>query len=192
MNKKMVDVVCENPDCKKEFKRYIGEYNRRIRLGKKQYCSLHCYAKHDGVNNLRFVTADDDKKNRENIKKHAGNRRDGYSPFRYFVKVLKNENRSEKRILGQNELDVVYLKQLWEAQKGKCPITGWDLELPFGAVGWKTKLGAKRASLDRIDNTKGYEKGNVRFVSYMANIARNEMSDKELIDFCKAVAMYNK
>lgn len=192
MNKKMVDVVCENPDCKKEFQRYIGEYNRRKRLGKKQYCSLQCYAKHDGVNNLKFVTTEDDKINRENIKKYAGNRRDCYSAFRYFVKVLKNENRSEKRTLGHNELDLGYLKQLWETQKGKCPITGWDLELPNGSYGWVTKANAKRASLDRIDNSKGYEKGNVRFVSFMANLARNVMSDAELIEFCKAVSMYNK
>lgn len=46
------------------------------------------------------------------------------------------------------------------------------------------------ASLDRIDNSKGYLKGNVRFVSMMANLARSTFSDNELIRFCKSVAVY--
>jgi hypothetical protein len=44
-----------------------------------------------------------------------------------------------------------------------------------------------RASLDRIDSSKGYVNGNIQFVSYMAQIAKNEFSDGELRSFCEAV-----
>jgi hypothetical protein len=35
-------------------------------------------------------------------------------------------------------------------------------------------------------------KGNVRFISLMANYARNSMSDEELLEFCRAVEKNNK
>ena len=41
------------------------------------------------------------------------------------------------------------------------------------------------ASLDRIDNSKGYIKGNIRWVSRSINYMKNDMSDdmvNELID----------
>jgi hypothetical protein len=56
------------------------------------------------------------------------------------------------------------------------------------ANGKTTRKKQKRASLDRIDNSKPYVQGNVRFISLMANYAKNDMTDAELVGFCKAVA----
>ena len=42
-------------------------------------------------------------------------------------------------------------------------------------------------SLDRIDTNKGYEIGNVRFVSDLANTIRRNLSDKELLDICQKI-----
>ena len=50
-----------------------------------------------------------------------------------------------------------------------------------------SQLNIKSASLDRIDNSKGYVQGNVRFVSVMFNFARNKFSDEEVIEFAQAV-----
>jgi hypothetical protein len=52
----------------------------------------------------------------------------------------------------------------------------------------KTDKNPYQSSLDRIDNNKGYIKGNVRFVCLMFNIARNDFSDNQVIEFCKQVA----
>ena len=41
-------------------------------------------------------------------------------------------------------------------------------------------------TLDRIDNDKGYVKGNVRFVSVIFNFARNNFSDQDVLNFCQA------
>jgi len=80
------------------------------------------------------------------------------------------------------------LSNLWEAQSGVCPFTGWELKLPFHSTDWdKDDDKLKRASLDRIDNSKGYIKGNLRFVSLMANYCRNEFTDEDVKLFCEAV-----
>jgi hypothetical protein len=48
-----------------------------------------------------------------------------------------------------------------------------------------------KPSLDRIDSTKGYLKGNVRFVTAMANICKGAFPDEDVVAFCKAVAGYH-
>jgi len=44
-----------------------------------------------------------------------------------------------------------------------------------------------RASLDRIDSSKGYVKGNIQFVSLIVQYAKNEWCDFVLMDFAKAM-----
>jgi hypothetical protein len=41
--------------------------------------------------------------------------------------------------------------------------------------------------LDRIDSSKGYIFGNVQFVSLMANYAKRDFLEEELLRFCEAV-----
>lgn len=42
-------------------------------------------------------------------------------------------------------------------------------------------------SLDRIDNTKGYIKGNIEVVSHLANTCKSSLSRKQLLIFAKAI-----
>ena len=87
-----------------------------------------------------------------------------------------------------SDFDLIFLSNLWELQSGVCPLTGWKLELPKHSCGWKTKKNKlKRASLDRIDNSKGYIKGNIRFISVMANYCKNTFTDDDVKLFCEAV-----
>jgi hypothetical protein len=46
--------------------------------------------------------------------------------------------------------------------------------------------------LDRIDHSKGYIEGNVRFVACIANYARNAFTDEDLQEFCEAVVSKSK
>src|ERR1700731_137557 len=58
-----------------------------------------------------------------------------------------------------------------------CPVFPW-IELVY-------KVGVGRCdgslSLDRVDSSKGYVSGNLRFISDKANRMKSDMSDKELI-----------
>ena len=118
----------------------------------------------------------------------ANNRKDNYTPFRWYV--LRSQYRDKKRKYGC-DLTVEFLKKLWEQQNGICPFTGWKLILPKDTNGW-TEYSTYNASIDRIDNSIGYMKTNVRFISVMANLARQSFTDKELIDFCSAVVNNSK
>ena len=56
-----------------------------------------------------------------------------------------------------------------------CPVLGIPIEKRFNADG---KKGAypNSPSLDRIDNLKGYEKGNIQVISSKANSMKNSAS----------------
>ena len=55
----------------------------------------------------------------------------------------------------------------------KCPVFGTKLRYA-GALSDAT------ASLDRIDNRRGYEAGNVRIISYRANLLKRDATPEEL------------
>lgn len=57
-----------------------------------------------------------------------------------------------------------------------CPA----LQIPFG-----TDSNYNVPSVDRIDNSKGYIKGNVQVLSRRANMMKNCASNEELIQFAK-------
>lgn len=118
----------------------------------------------------------------------SNNRRDEFTSFRWFI--LRAEYRNRNKNIGC-DITVEYLKDLWQKQGGICPISGWKLTLPKDSDGWNEYL-PTNASLDRIDNSIGYLKGNVRFISVMANLARQTFSDEQLISFCKAVSLNNE
>ena len=65
-----------------------------------------------------------------------------------------------------------------------CPI----LEIPI-FVG--TKKNYKNSpTIDRVDNSKGYIKGNVKIISMLANTMKNSASREELFKFCQNVLNY--
>lgn len=76
------------------------------------------------------------------------------------------------------EVTIEYLWNLFQEQKQMCAITGEYIPT------------IKEASLDRIDNSKGYVEGNVQWVTYQANVSKHTMSMNELYEFCKKVLNY--
>lgn len=77
------------------------------------------------------------------------------------------------------------LKQQWDAQKGICPYTGWQLK-NMPSYSDQLPKTPDRASLDRINSSKGYVKGNNQFVALIAQFAKNEWTDSVLENFVDA------
>ena len=83
--------------------------------------------------------------------------------------------KSAKRRNYEFSVSIEYLTELYLSQDKKCAITGEylpDLE---------------KASLDRIDSTKGYVQGNLQWVTIQANLSKHIMSMENLYEFCKKV-----
>jgi len=174
MPETIINLVCSH--CGKIFPRTLAEYNRSKRVGRLSYCSGSCAASENNRKSPRSGNID-------NL--NSANRKDKFSPFRYAMKIVRARSKQNNR--KSYDIDIEYLNEIWKKQHGKCPYTGWDLELPRTSFGWEDEPNTRRASLDRIDNSLGYVKGNVRFVSVMANYCRNEFDDENVIEFCNAV-----
>ena len=80
-----------------------------------------------------------------------------------------------------------YLNDLFESQKGLCVFSG--IELTFGSVDDKSTT---TASLDRIDNDKGYIKGNVQWVHKEINLMRGQMTIENFLKACELITKYRK
>lgn len=100
-----------------------------------------------------------------------------YSPFSYTIRNVKNR-------LKDFDLDKYYLKEIWEQQKGICPYTNIKLELPTHKNIIHPTI---RASLDRIDSSKGYVRGNVQFISTSINYMKGELTDAETKCFINTI-----
>lgn len=172
-------IICDS--CGKEVEKLAAEIKRQKKKGKKLfYCDLSCAGKINSRHLGKYI-----EQNSEIIKKYCDNRKDEYSPFRYHLNGAKKRNKQYKRDF---DLDLQYLKELWDRQNGKCSVTGLELHIKYiHTKKQRTDKSPYQASLDRIDNSKGYIKGNVRFVCLMFNIARNDFSDNAVIEFCKKV-----
>lgn len=136
----------------------MKEYKRRLEISGKNefYCSVRC---------------------RNNIIKT-----DEFTPFRTFLSLCK------KNVKHKNfdcDLDLSFLKELWEKQKGICPYTNIKMLL-FPTMN-KTEFKPDAASLDRINSSKGYIKGNVHFVCLSINYAKNKFGDDDFKNFLKRI-----
>lgn len=78
--------------------------------------------------------------------------------------------------------------ELFQSQGGKCALTG----MPLSLVTIKNKApSAESASLDRIDNERGYETGNIQWLHKDINWMKGRFSQDYFIDMCRAVAAHN-
>ena len=85
----------------------------------------------------------------------------------------------------------ISIEDVWKQyikQNRKCALTGMPIE--FSCVRpWYNKT---TASLDRIDNSKGYIEGNIQWVHKKINVCKWEYSIEEFVDMCKSVTNYMK
>ena len=83
------------------------------------------------------------------------------------------------------ELKIEDAWELFVRQDRKCAITGLELELAKNNTDHRT--GNYTASIDRIDNSRGYTIDNVQWVHKRVNVMRGNMSMDEFVTLCSAV-----
>lgn len=79
-----------------------------------------------------------------------------------------------------------YIYDLFILQNKKCLLSGLELSLPQDNQDFLNR--DFTASLDRIDSSKGYIKGNVQWVHKKINIMKQNMTDDEFIKWCNLVS----
>ena len=169
----MKTITLECSSCGKSFERVLKEYRRtNVKGGRKPYCSLKCSGKKN-TSHLEKWTS-------ENNPRGKRWEKDEYSPFREHMRRIKNRKRDRGR---EVDVDKEYLKEVFEQQKGVCIYSGVALE--HSSKGKSNSL--TTASVDRIDSSKGYVKGNIQFTSIVCNHAKNGMSDTEMKEWIKLV-----
>ena len=173
-----IELVCDG--CGTEFQKEKGEYNRRIKRGSVRFfCNSSCAGK--VVGGWKDVTTiAKEKGTLYDISKHAGNRKVTYNQFRQHFRRIKNRNR-------ECDITLQDLQEQWNFQAGKCAYS--RVSLIVGLDGKKHSISPiYLASVDRIDSSKGYMKGNIQWVSATMNNAKNSMSHEETLEFCKILS----
>lgn len=93
-----------------------------------------------------------------------------------------NKFKTQAELRGLDwEINLDYCADLLESQDYKCAFS----QVPIVAHGDFDKI---TASLDRIDNTKGYVLGNVQFVHKKINMMRGSLTVGEFVGLCQSVA----
>lgn len=108
---------------------------------------------------------------------------------RVIYRMISSTRKRAKKTGMVCEIDIAFIRQLNESQNGKCVYTGLDLNWEYeedrdGSIPFD------RASIDRIDSTKGYTKDNVQLVVCTANIMKNRFAEEEFLLVCQLIARH--
>lgn len=93
--------------------------------------------------------------------------------------LYTSRSNAKKRNLKHN-LSKEYIWQLFINQNKRCALSNIELVLINNS--------GSTASLDRIDNTKGYIEGNVQWVHTNINRMKSDFKQDEFVALCKQVA----
>lgn len=86
-----------------------------------------------------------------------------------------------KRRPTLNPITLDEAMEIWFEQDGKCVITGI-------AMTWRQgKVMPTSISMDRIDPSLGYEKGNIRFICHAVNLFKSTNTDEAMIAMARAI-----
>lgn len=88
----------------------------------------------------------------------------------------RNKNRNDTGRDHKFDIDVDYIQQLWNIQNGRCSISGVAM-VKKTTCDWQ-------CSIDRIDNTLGYVKSNVRLVCLEFQHGRHQWTTEMWHEFC--------
>jgi hypothetical protein len=105
----------------------------------------------------------------------------GDIPSRHFTNI-KRHAQSHKR---QFDISIEYVWDLFLKQNRRCVYTGRELTFQTRADNFNGS-----ASLDRIDSSKGYVKGNVQWVHKDVNTLKSNLSESAFLSLCAEITKH--
>lgn len=170
-----------------EFHLYMKYYKTRGTPGRKTHVMLDKIIK-DGVTGNVLSLAkirNDDKKRHNRIKQalfyrwtdnHTYHNEKNYTPEKFWRTMAKRIQKRKDflkvdiRWQGEENTEILvkYLKSLYEAQDGKCALTGLQLEVKSNSL--------FVSSVDRINSRLGYTYGNIWLTCWWANQMKTNYS----------------
>lgn len=99
--------------------------------------------------------------------------------FKGFCKQSYNGAKARaKKYSLEFDLPNDYFEALWLSQNGKCALSNRDMEHTSRSK--TARANDYRASIDRIDSSKGYTVDNVRLICWYINEFKKDRSDEQL------------
>ncbi|MDD3262768.1 MAG: hypothetical protein PHR61_02890 [Candidatus Absconditabacteria bacterium] len=193
----------DNPKLQKEKAESTKKKWEALVFGDKPYPCTKCgIAKHPSefvihrMNNYRvgkyryLYECKECKKNRIYSKRNQS-RETIEGAIEIIIKQLEQGAKKRKISFNINGNDLL---TLWNKQQGKCYYSGYPMEYEFihykpGKESDKTK---RQISCDRLDNDRGYEKGNIVLCCTIINKMKNNLPQEEFFKICKDVSKYGK
>lgn len=100
-----------------------------------------------------------------------------------FIRICRSAKlRGIKFDLLPNDLEEYILNQ-----KFKCALSGIDINITKSFATKENRI-LNTASLDRIDSSKGYIKGNVQWVHKDINVMKLDLTQEQFINYCKLIS----
>jgi len=119
----------------------------------------------------------------ETGKNHFRYRGCGDLPMSHFTAIKSGA--SERKIKFNISID--YIWELFLLQNKKCKLS--NLPIKFGNKRGKVPT---TASLDRIDSSKGYVKGNVQWVHKHINLMKWDLDEPQFLKYCEIITKQNQ
>lgn len=100
--------------------------------------------------------------------------------IRSFIthRIHRHEVDANKKMLAF-EIDIDFIVHLWYKQNEMCALTGIKMV--------HTYKNLRTVSIDRIDSSKGYTKGNVQLVCKAINLGKLQHSNCEMLEFIEEI-----
>ncbi len=158
--------------CKNCIKKTIYEHRKKT-----NYASNKKYfkTKHGKAARRRVIARYNNSKH--GIEQQRANRISSVENFlRYKLTFIRSKSRTKNR---QMNLDLKYLIKMHSKQGGRCNISSVQMTTRYNDL--------CSISIDRINSSKGYIKGNVQLVCRAINLAKQHLSNRAMIVFIKKV-----
>lgn len=152
-----------------EIKRHSAQHNRT------RYFKVRCKCGREGWRAIHTLKTGTTKSCKSCSK----------SPNNIDAFLLTYFNKIKGRAVKSNfefNLTVEFIRDLLITQNNKCALSDLNIELKPNY-----KIKEKTASLDRIDNNKGYIIDNVQWVHKDINFMKGKLEQKSFINYCKLI-----